>query len=72
MGEEYNIKINKTKTKVMACEKEGQAKARINVGTKLLEQVVSYTYLGSKSIRNRRNKVEISSGIAQARSAFNN
>lgn len=66
----YNVKINKSKAKVMNCDKEGQVQIRINVYREFLKQVNLFTYLERKITRNSWSKVEVGR-IAGAKSTFN-
>lgn len=66
MGEVYYMKINKSKGKVMACNKVGQVQIQIRANSELLEQVDSFTYLGSKISTDGWSKVEAGSRTAQA------
>lgn len=44
--------------------------SRIHIGSELLEQVNSFTYLVSKINRDGQNKTEVRSRIAQAQDTF--
>jgi hypothetical protein len=39
MGKENNININKRKTKIMACNKDGDAHTRLSVNNRLIEDI---------------------------------
>jgi len=53
--EEYDLRINWKKTKVMICNKSQQSqRLQIKVGNNFIEQVNSYKYLGNLSPRMER------------------
>ncbi|KAF2878665.1 hypothetical protein ILUMI_27502 [Ignelater luminosus] len=68
---QYNMKINKTKTKVMVCSKTGQEEAAISLDGQQLQNVESFCHLQSIITRDGRSRAEIRSRIAQAKIAFN-
>ena len=70
LNAEYNLKINKKKTKVMVCSRGEEKIVRIKLGDEVLEQVKQFSYLGSKITEDGRSKSEIISRIAQAKKAF--
>jgi len=47
VSEEYGMKINKEKTKIMAIEKKGKKKVKITINGNEIEQVKQFRYLGS-------------------------
>lgn len=72
LGDKYGMRLNKKKTKVMACSKTNPAKLNIYIDNARIEQVQHFNYLGSKITEDGRSKDEILSRIAQAKRAFQN
>lgn len=68
---EYNLKINKGKTKVMRCSREMNQGIYISINGQRIEEVSAFTYLGSKMTNDGRCKKDIISRINQAKRAFN-
>lgn len=64
-SDRYNVKINKTITKVLVCNRNKRTQIR-----NLLKQVNEYKYLGSEITENGRSTQEIISRINQVKSAF--
>lgn len=71
LSEEYNLKINIKKTKVMACSNDGRTKANIKLNGEMIEEVDEFVYLGSRITKDGRSKDDIISRIRQAKVAFN-
>jgi hypothetical protein len=68
--ENYHLKINRHKTKVMAFDKQGEIPLDIQIDNLKLQQVSEYKYLGS-TIKSRGTCTkEIRYRIAQAKAAF--
>ena len=66
-----NMKINKTKTKIMKCSRDGSQKNSIWLEGERLAQVNLFKYLGSIITSDGRCEKDIRSRIAQAKEAFN-
>lgn len=67
------MKLNKRKTKIMACSKVHKKRLNINIKNQPIEQVQSYCYLGSKIIDDDgKSKLDIKNRIAQGKRAFQN
>jgi hypothetical protein len=64
-----NMNINKTKTKIVVCGREKQ-NTKVTLKGQKLEQVDSFTYLGSTITWHRRSTAEIKRRIAQAKRSF--
>ena len=69
-AEEYGMKINESKTKVMRIAKRQGAPIRIVIGNKDLEEVNSFQYLGSILTNDGRCSKEIRTRIAMGKAAF--
>jgi hypothetical protein len=69
MFQEYNMKINKKKTKVLVCGRE-KTVADVHMRGERLEQVESFTYLGSTFTWDGISMSDIKHRIAQAKTAF--
>ncbi|KAF0733289.1 Retrovirus-related Pol polyprotein LINE-1 [Aphis craccivora] len=63
---EYNMKINKSKTKILICSKQ-ELLSNITIENEKLETVQCFTYLGSKITHDERIEMDIKSRIAQAK-----
>lgn len=73
MKNEYNMKLNKKKTKVMICTKQDNRNYRdIMVDGEAIQQVEQFPYLGSIITKDGRSKKEIIKRIQQAKRAFIN
>jgi len=69
--EEYGLKINKSKTKVMKSSREDDnVPMNVKIGGVQVDEISEFIYLGSKITRDGRSKVDIKSRLAQGRSAF--
>lgn len=66
----YNIKINKSKTKVMVCSKNNRTMDNINVGNEPINAVEQFAYLGSLITEDGRSTKEINKRINHAKRAF--
>ncbi|XP_068085972.1 uncharacterized protein [Anabrus simplex] len=70
LRKEYNMKINKSKTKVMECSRKKSGEAG---NTRLRNGVLKeYCYLGSKITNDGRSKEDIKCRLTQARKSFLN
>lgn len=67
--EDYGLKINTNKSKVMKISKH-YGPMNIEIAGKKLEQVLSFKYLGSVIIWNGSCTEEIKSRIAQGKAAY--
>uniref|UniRef100_A0A8D9A6I6 Craniofacial development protein 2 n=1 Tax=Cacopsylla melanoneura TaxID=428564 RepID=A0A8D9A6I6_9HEMI len=68
----YNMKINKNKTKIMIVSRnEDRIRSVIKLEDIELKQVKEFTYLGGKITEDGRSNREIQSRILQAKLAFN-
>jgi hypothetical protein len=67
--QEYNMKVNKKKTKILVCGRE-KVVADVRLKGERLEQVESFTYLGSTMTWDGRSTTDIKRRIAQAKTAF--
>lgn len=63
------MRINKSRTKIIVCDKDALSKMRTGVGSEVLEEVEFFVCL--ESSRGRRNKVEVRRIIIQGKPAFN-
>jgi len=70
MKNEYNMKINKVKTKVLVCSANEGTQTQIALDGNTLEQVNEYKYLRSTITKDGRSTREIISRINQAKCAF--
>jgi hypothetical protein len=71
--EEYDLRINWKKTKVMICKKSQQSqRLQIKVGNNFIEQVNSYKYLGNLITQDGKTTKEIRARISQAKTAIMN
>jgi len=68
--EEYNMKINKLKTKILMCNRNKAAKPDIKLDDDTLEAVDEYKYLGSTITNDGGCDKEIRYRLQQARCAF--
>jgi hypothetical protein len=66
----YNMKINRNKTKVMACGRKISVKMNIVLGNQIWGEVEEFCYLGSKITKDVKCQKEIRSRIAQVKKAF--
>jgi len=66
----HNKKINRNKTKVMACGRKISGKMNMVLGNQILGQVEEFCYLGSKITKDKKCQKEIRRRIAQAKKAF--
>jgi len=71
VSEEYGMKINEKKTKIMAIAKKGKRKVKITINENEIEQVKQYRYTGSVITENGQCEQEIKKRIAMAKTAFN-
>ena len=68
---DYNMKINKKKTKVLVCSKEAEArKTHVKFEGENLQQVKEFSYLGSKITTDVKCHSEVKQRIHQAKKAF--
>lgn len=70
MEEEFNMRINANKTKVLVCSRNDENKTAIELRNETIQEVNEFTYLGSKITNDGRSSKEIISRIAQAKNAF--
>ena len=70
-SEEYGMKINLKKTKVMRISKREGSKITIKIGGEKLEQVKQFSYLGSIITEDCRSHSEIRRRIILGKEAFN-
>ncbi|KAF2886258.1 hypothetical protein ILUMI_19914 [Ignelater luminosus] len=56
---QFNIKMNKRKTKVMVCSKKGQKEAAVYLDEQQFQNVESFCYLGSIITRDDKSGTEI-------------
>jgi len=70
MKNEYNMKINNVKTKVVVCSRNERTQTQIALDGGTLEQVNEYKYLGSTITEDGRSTREIISRIYQDKCAF--
>lgn len=68
--QKYNLKINIKKTKIMVTSKTQSPQVNIMINSERLEQVKSFTYLGSIIDEKGRSEKEIRARIAMAKRAF--
>jgi hypothetical protein len=71
VAQDYNMKINAKKTKVMKVSRKGGGTVIINLEGQKIEQVNKFKYLGSWITDDGRCEVEIRSRIGMAKTAFN-
>ncbi|KAL1447191.1 hypothetical protein WDU94_013942 [Cyamophila willieti] len=72
LSSNYNMKINKTKTKFMVVSRnEDEIRSKISLEGIELKQIKEFTYLGGKITIDGRSNREIQSRILQAKLAFN-
>jgi hypothetical protein len=45
LGRQYNVKINKGKTKILVCSRDDNARKQVKVNYQILEEVKEFTYL---------------------------
>ena len=69
-AEQYGMRINIKKTKVMMVSRRVGQKVNIRINGKSIEQVQSFKYLGSTMTEDGRCGAEIKIRIAQAKEAF--
>lgn len=67
--QEYNMKINMTKTKILVCSRQ-YIKSNIRINNITLERVNNFTYLGSKVTSDRKSTTDINCKIAQTKQPF--
>jgi hypothetical protein len=67
--QEYSMKINKKNTTVLVCVRE-RTVADVRLKGERLEQVETFTYLGSNSTYDGRSTSDIMRRIAQAKTGF--
>lgn len=53
------MRINKTKTKIMVCDRNEQYRSYLTANNNTLEDVKECTRLGSRFTKNKRSKEEI-------------
>lgn len=70
LNEDYNMKINLDKTKIMVSTIKERAKCKVKIGNTILEEVKEYCYLGSTISNDGRSKRDIRIRIAIAKRAF--
>jgi hypothetical protein len=70
-SEQYGMKINAKKTKVMKVSRTTGGKVTIMINEYEIEQIQSFKYLGSTMTEDGRCEKEIRIRIAQAKKAFN-
>ena len=71
LREEYKMKINRNKTKVMKCSKrKNEGTMEIKLGNETLSEVDEFCYLGSKITSDGGSVQDIKSRLAQARKAY--
>ena len=70
VSNQYNMKINRKKTKVMIIEKNQETRVNIKVDNEILEQVYEYCYLGSLITFDCCCEKEIQKRIGIAKSKF--
>lgn len=69
-AEEYNMKVNVKKTKVMRISRQGGGKVSLVIGGQCVEQVTKFKYLGSYISEDGRCEEEIRVRIGVAKEAF--
>jgi len=69
-AEEYNMKVNVKKTKVMRISRQGGGKVNLVIGGQCVEQVTKFKYLGSYISEDGRCEEEIRVRIGVAKEAF--
>jgi exonuclease III len=69
-AQQYDMRINVKKTKVMKVTREGQGKVNIVIDGQQLEQVSSFKYLGSWITEDGKCELEVRTRIARAKEAF--
>lgn len=73
LSEEFGLRINSKKTKVMKSSKNQVTdRMSIKIGGNMVEEVKQFCYLGSKITQDGRSKEDIKSRIAQAKKSFHN
>ena len=72
IGEEYGLRINARKTKVMVISRAGDVSVNIYLKNQKLEQVDKYKYLGCWINQDINPEMEIRARIEQARTTFLN
>lgn len=73
LSEEFGLRINSSKTKVMRSSKnEVKDQMKIRIGNSIVEEVKQFCYLGSKITQDGRSKEDIKSRIAQGKKSFYN
>ena len=70
ISEEYNMKLNVKKTKVMVIERNPSTSCVVTVNGEELEQIQSYIYLGTMITSDGRPDKEIKRRISMAKSKF--
>ena len=70
LNESYSMRINKSKTKVMVCNRCEHKNLDIKIGTEKIQEVEEFCYLGSKITKDGRSKRDIKCRIAQAKIAL--
>ena len=70
MEEEFNMRINTNKTKILVCSRNGENQTSIELRNEKIQEVNEFNYLGSKITNDGRSSREILSRIAQAKNAF--
>ncbi|KAL4149828.1 hypothetical protein QTP88_003684 [Uroleucon formosanum] len=69
----YHLKINWNKTKIMMCQKKNRIhRLRIKIDNHILDQVENFRYLGSIISQDGKCTMDIKARIAQAKTAFMN
>ena len=69
-AQQYDMRINVKKTKVMKVTREGQGKVSIVIDGQQLEQVSSFKYLGRWITEDGKCELEVRTRIARAKEAF--
>jgi len=67
---EYQMRINSNKTKILVYAREPTFNTNIHLGNHLITQVSSFKYLGSLITADGRSSQEIKQRIGQTKKAF--
>jgi len=70
MATEFNMKISKTKTKILVCYRNETISPQITLDNDTLQQIDEYKYLGNIITSDERCTREIKNRIGQAKCAF--
>lgn len=71
LGGEYDMKLNRHKTKVLVCNRKNDNRTRILIREEAIQEVETFKYLGSLITGDGRCKQEIKSRLCQAKINFN-